>query len=116
MTTTIYRTLVAPLAAALITLLLSLPAHALSLDDAKSQGLVGERSTGYLGIVTGSPSADVKQLVNEINAKRRSLYQQKAQKAGVSTEIMELRTGERLLQMAPAGEYIQDANGRWVRK
>jgi uncharacterized protein YdbL (DUF1318 family) len=29
---------------------------------------------------------------------------------------MELRTGERLLQMAPAGEYIQDANGRWVRK
>jgi hypothetical protein len=116
MTFKTYRTLIAPLAATLLALLLSLPAHALSLDDAKSQGLVGERSTGYLGIVTGSPSAEVKQMVNDINAKRRSLYQQKAQKAGVSAEIMELRTGERLQQMAPAGEYIQDANGRWVRK
>ncbi len=104
------------LAAALFALLLSLPAHALSLDDAKAKGLVGERSTGYLGIVTTSPSADVKQLVQQINAKRRALYQKKAGKAGVSLEIMELRTGERLQQMTPAGAYIQDANGRWVRK
>ncbi len=107
-----YRTL----AATLLALLISLPAHALSLDNAKAKGLIGERSTGYLGIVTSAPSADVKQLVQQINAKRRALYQKKAGKAGVSLEIMELRTGERLQQMTPAGEYIQDANGRWVRK
>lgn len=112
MTFKTYRTLTA----ALLALLLSLPAHALSLDDAKAQGLIGERSTGYLGIVTGSPSADVKKLVQQINAKRRSLYQTKASKAGVSLEVMELRTGQRLQQMTPAGEYIQDANGRWTRK
>lgn len=112
MTFKIYLTL----AATLLTLLISLPAHALSLDDAKSRGLVGERSTGYLGVVTEKPSADVKQLVEQINVKRRALYQKKAGKAGVSVEIMELRTGERLQQMTPTGEYIQDANGRWVRK
>ncbi|GAA0693183.1 hypothetical protein GCM10009104_20590 [Marinobacterium maritimum] len=112
MTFKTYRTL----AATLLALLLSLPAYAISLDDAKAQGLVGERSTGYLGIVTTSPSADVKQLVQQVNSKRRALYQQKAGKAGVSLEIMELRTGERLQQMTPAGEYIQDDNGRWVRK
>ncbi len=111
----IYKTYRA-LAATLVALLLSLPAHALSLDDAKAQGLVGERGTGYLGIVSASPSADVTQLVQQINAKRRALYQQKASKAGVSLEIMELRTGERLQQMTPSGEYVQDANGRWVRK
>ncbi|MBA4501278.1 YdbL family protein [Marinobacterium sp. 3-1745] len=108
----IYRSI----AAAMMALMLSLPAYAISLDDAKAQGLVGERSTGYLGTVTAAPGADVKQLVEQINSKRRALYQQKASKAGVELEVMELRTGERLQQMTPAGEYIQNANGRWVRK
>lgn len=107
-----YRTF----AATLLALLLSLPAYALSLDDAKTQGLIGERSTGYLGVVTTSPSADVTRLVQQVNAKRRELYQQKAASAGVSVEVMELRTGQRLQERTPAGEYIQDANGRWVRK
>lgn len=104
------------LTAGLLALMLSFPAFAISLDDAKAKGLVGERSTGYLGTVGGSPSAEVNQLVKQINAKRRALYQQKADKTGVSLEVMELRTGERLQQMTPAGEYIQDANGRWTRK
>jgi len=107
-----YRTL----ATALFALLLSLPAYAISLDDAKAQGLVGERSSGYLGIVTQSPSADVKKLVSQINNKRKALYQKKAGNAGVSLDVMELRTGQRLQEMTPSGQYIQDANGRWVRK
>lgn len=104
------------LTTALLAFLISLPAHAISLDDAKQQGLVGERASGYLGIVTPSPSADIKQLVNEINAKRKALYQRKAEKAGVATDIMELRTGQRLQERAPSGEYIQDQNGQWIRK
>lgn len=104
------------LAAGVLALLLSLPAHALSLDDAKAQGLVGERSSGYLGVVSPSASAEVRALVEEINRKRRALYQQKAASAGVSLEVMELRTGQRLQDLTPAGEYIQDAGGRWVRK
>jgi len=111
---TLSKTLTAGLLA--LSLSLSLPAFALSLDEAKSSGLVGERSTGYLGIVTGNPSSEVKAMVNDINAKRRALYQQKASKAGVATDVMELRTGQRLQEMAPAGEYIQDSNGQWRRK
>jgi len=110
------RTLIKTLTTGLLALTLSLPAFALSLDEAKSDGLVGERATGYLGIVTPNPDADLKTLVNRINEKRRALYQQRASKAGVSVDVMELRTGQRLQEMAAPGEYIQDANGQWRRK
>jgi uncharacterized protein YdbL (DUF1318 family) len=113
---TMLRTLSKILTTGLLAVSLSMPAFALSLDEAKSSGVVGERATGYLGIVTSNPSADVKAMVNEINNKRRALYQQKASKAGVSLDVMELRTGQRLQEMAPAGEYIQDGNGQWRRK
>jgi uncharacterized protein YdbL (DUF1318 family) len=113
---TMYRTLSKTLTTVLLALSLSMPAFAISLEEAKSGGLVGERSNGYLGIVTSNPSAELKALVNEINTKRRALYQQKASKAGVGVDVMELRTGQRLQEMAPAGEYIQDANGQWRRK
>ncbi|WP_432698278.1 YdbL family protein [Marinobacterium sp. YM272] len=105
------RTLIAALM-----LSLSLPAFALSLDEAKSKGLVGEQSTGYLGVVSNSPSAEVKSLVQDINTQRKALYIEKAKKAGVEPQIMELRTGERLLDRAAPGEYVRTPDGRWVRK
>jgi len=104
----------AALAALLI--LLATPAFALSLDEAKAQGLIGEQSSGYLGIVTGSPSADVKALVQDINSQRKALYIEKAKEAGVELKIMELRTGERLLKRAPDGEYVRTPDGKWIKK
>ena len=68
--------------------LLATPAWALSLDDAKRQGLVGERSNGYLGIVVSNPSGDVKALVAEINGKRKQAYQESATSAGVELRII----------------------------
>ncbi len=40
----------------------------IAVDAAKSQGLVGEQSDGFLGLVTGSADAAVKAAVAEINA------------------------------------------------
>lgn len=97
-------------------LILALPAWALNLDEAKHQGLVGEQADGYLGIVTSAPSAEVRQLVEGVNRKRQALYAEKARKAGVERQIMELRTGERLLKRAPAGAFIRTPDGKWVRK
>ncbi|RTE64937.1 DUF1318 domain-containing protein [Amphritea opalescens] len=99
------------------TLLLSLvftPAWAISLDDAKQQGMVGEQLNGYLGVVKSS--SDVNALVKNINNKRREAYARKARKAGVDINIIELRVGERLIQRAPAGQYIQTPNGQWSKK
>lgn len=98
------------------TLLFSQPSWALSLNDAKAQGLIGERSNGYLGIVVNRPSPAIKVLVEDINRKRRTAYQNRAQKAGVNLKVIELRIGERLRSRASAGQFVQDAHGQWKQK
>jgi uncharacterized protein YdbL (DUF1318 family) len=101
---------------ALTASLLATSAWALSLDDAKSQGLVGERSNGYLGIVVNNPSGDVKALVADINSKRKQAYQESASSAGVELQIIELRIGQRLQQKTSGGQYIQTEGGACQRK
>ncbi|WP_299204238.1 YdbL family protein [uncultured Amphritea sp.] len=98
----------------LLSLVITPAAWAISLDDAKSQGLVGEQMNGYLGEVVISP--EVKALVKSINSKRREAYAETARNAGVDINIIELRIGERLIQRAPAGQYIQAPNGQWSKK
>ncbi|MEH6571410.1 MAG: DUF1318 domain-containing protein, partial [Halioglobus sp.] len=62
-------------AASIITLSLVIiaPAFALDLGDAKSQGLVGETSSGYISAVI--PSQEVKALVERINSQRKAHYE-----------------------------------------
>lgn len=97
-------------------LLVCLPSFALSLDQAKAKGLVGEASNGYLASVATSPDNTVKNLVTEINHKRKNAYKDKARKAGVALKVMETRIAERLQQRAAPGHYIQTANGQWKKK
>lgn len=92
------------------------PSWAISKDDAKAQGLIGEQSNGYLGIVTASPSPDLKALVKSINAKRQEAYSSSAQKAGVERAVFESRMGQRLLENTPQGQFIRLPNGKWTRK
>lgn len=96
--------------------LLALPAWALSLDEAKDRGLVGERSNGYLGIVVDNPGSDVRSLVADINRKRKEAYQDSAKSAGVELQVIEARIGQRLQNKAEPGHYIETGDGRWRRK
>lgn len=89
-------------------------AWALSLDEAKNQGLVGEQLNGYLGVVRASGEA--RSLSDSINKKRRAAYADKARKAGVDINVIEIRIGERLIQRAAKGHYIQNSNGQWSKK
>lgn len=96
--------------------LIAAPAWALSKDEAKAQGLIGEGINGYLAIVTANPTPELRALVEEINRKRKAAYTNSAQSAGVSRDVFELRMGQRLQERAPAGHYIQLQNGNWKRK
>ena len=58
------------------------------LDDAKAEGLVGERVDGFLGIVPGSAPTEVRALVEEVNDKRRAKYQEVAKQRGVAMEAV----------------------------
>ena len=62
---------VALAAAAALALLFAPSAFADALDDAKTNGYIGERTDGSLGLVKSDAPAEVKELVRSINAKRR---------------------------------------------
>jgi uncharacterized protein len=105
------------LALALLALGLSFaPAQADALDDAKAAGLVGERIDGYLGVVDSGAPAEVKRLVDQINAERQARYAEIAQKQGAPVQAVAQIAGEKLVQRAGGGEYVMGADGQWRRK
>ena len=75
-------------------LLVSAPALALSLGDAKSQGLVAETASGYLE-ARASTSA-VKNLVNSVNAKRKARYRELSKRNGTPLGAVEKMAGKKL--------------------
>ena len=73
------------------------PAFALSLDEAKSKGLVGEKANGYLGVVKPG-SQESQSLTNEVNQKRREAYQDIAARTKAQLETVETLAGEKAIQ------------------
>ena len=100
----------------LLALALPGPASALDLDAAKSKGLVGEKADGYLGVVAASPAADVRALADSVNAQRRAKYEAIARKNGTAVDAVAALAGEKLVERAPAGQWVTDAAGNWRRK
>jgi uncharacterized protein YdbL (DUF1318 family) len=66
-------------------------AWAIDIHSAKDQGLVGEANTGYLAAVGGSPSAEVKALITEVNRKRKAEFERTANKTGATLEQVRFR-------------------------
>jgi len=91
-------------------------AFALSLDEAKGRGLVGETPTGYLAPVAGNPSPAVQALVRVINAKRRARYQEIAKKNGIAVADVEKLAGKKAIEKTPPGQYVRTPSGEWVKK
>jgi uncharacterized protein len=92
------------------------PAQAGPLEDAKAAGLVGERIDGYLGVVDSGAPANVRSLVDQINAERRARYAEIAQKQGAPVEAVAQIAGTKLIERAGPGEYVMGASGQWQRK
>jgi hypothetical protein len=90
-------------------------AWAIDLHAAKEQGLVGEANTGYLAAV-GAPSAEVKALIDEVNAKRKAEFKRTAEKTGATLQQVQVRFYELAVQRTEPGHYYQDAGGNWKRK
>lgn len=97
---------------------LALPAagSGLDLDAAKSQGLVGEKVDGYVGIVVADPTAPVAALVKNVNTKRRSAYEAIAKKNGTAVDAVAALAGAKLIERAGRGEWVTDADGNWRKK
>lgn len=87
-----------------------------SLDQAKAQGLVGEKVDGYVAAVTPNPSAEIEALIRTTNDGRRQAYAQLAQRNGITVEEVGILSAEKLHANASPGTYIQNASGQWVQK
>lgn len=109
----INRVKVPAIGALLLSLLLSVPAFALDLGEAKAQGLVGETASGYIAAVKSSP--EVNALVEDINAQRKAHYQKIASKNKISLEAVEVRAGQKAIGKTPAGQFVNPGSG-WQKK
>lgn len=89
-------------------------ALALTVEQAKQQGLVGETLSGYLAPV--KPGAEAQALVTRINLARERQYQQVADNNQVSTADVAKLAGQKLVQRAGKGEYVRGINGQWLQK
>jgi len=84
--------------AAIGLMLLLQNAWAIDIGAAKAQGLVGEANTGYIAAV------------------QKASFEGTARKTGTSVAQVANRFHELAIQKTAAGNYYQDAGGRWRKK
>jgi uncharacterized protein YdbL (DUF1318 family) len=102
--------------ALLISMMAVSVAVASPLAQPKADGLIGEQANGYIGLVKQNVPADIKKLVNDVNAKRRAGYQKIAKKQGTSLAEVERVGGNTAIEKTLRGNYIRDASGSWRKK
>ena len=94
--------------------LLSQSVLALTLDEARTEGRVGETLSGYLA--PREQDKDTLALVNKINAARSESYQQLADRNNLPVDEVAKMAGQKLVARAQPGEYVKGINGKWLKK
>lgn len=105
---------------ALLSILLAMPVFALNLDQAinslpqaKANGLVGEQTDGYLGVVKNEGNAsEIAQLINQA---RKQEYQKVSVESNVPLVEVQNKAGSKAQEKTPAGQYIKQ-QGQWIKK
>ena len=92
----------------------SWPVLAVSLDELRASGAIIERFDGY--VQAGKKTAATEAAVNEINAERRRIYQQRAASQGVSADQVGRVYARQIFESAPAGTRFLLEDGKIMRK
>ena len=83
-----------------------------TIGRARAAGQVGERFDGYLGVASES-GASLRQSVQAINIRRRSIYSQFATSCGVSLQEVSITAGCQLLGTVGLGERYALSDNVW---
>ncbi|WP_411914224.1 YdbL family probable chaperone protein [Pseudocitrobacter cyperus] len=94
--------------------LFSVQTMALTLNEARQQGRVGETQNGYIAAL--KQDKETAALVQNINQARSQSYQQLAETNNIPVNEVAKLAGKKLIAKAQPGEYVQGINGKWVRK
>jgi uncharacterized protein len=102
-------------------MLLPMTAFALTLDEARQQGLVGEDWTGYVAAVSPNPGKEVQALVADVNNKRRAVYEKVAKETSTASDPVTAddvaRVGApKVFDKAAPGTYLRLQGQAWTKK
>jgi len=84
---------------------------------AKSEGKIGENTTGYLEAVKKAYLDDkaLKELIDDENKDRKALYTIIADEDGTEVTLVAKRAAKRNIERAKHGEYVKQ-DGEWQKK
>jgi uncharacterized protein YdbL (DUF1318 family) len=99
---------------ALAGLMLSTPAWAMDLAQARASGAVGEKTDGFVVAIQNTP--EVSALVADVNAKRQAEYANIAKESGQSAAVVAKLAAPQILNGLPAGAMYQGADGSWKKR
>ena len=87
-------------------------------DRALAAGIIGEQADGYLGFVRTptAAQADLPRRINEINIRRRGVFNEAAKVNGETEDRVALLSALRQITKTPNGEYFQDSTRTWCVK
>jgi len=79
---------------------------------ARSAGQIGEKMDGYLGVVGAAPQS-VRDMVDDLNIKRKAVYAEKAKVQHATVEEYAFTSGCLLISQTQPGEKYQAPDGSW---
>lgn len=82
--------------------------------ELKNEGIVGENNEGYLEFIGGNRKMEA--LVQAENRDRRLVYEKIAERENTTVEKVGRRRAIQLRELASPGHWIQQANGKWIKK
>jgi hypothetical protein len=87
-------------------------------DKALAAGVIGEQADGYLGFVRTptAAQADLQRRINEINIRRRGVFNEAAKVNGETEDRVALLSALRQITKTPNGEFFQDTTRTWCLK
>lgn len=88
---------------------------ALTLDEARAKGLLGENARGYVEL-TPRGDSDAETLMTEINTRRKTRYIDIAAKQKTKLTAIEKIAGEKIIEKLNPGEFYKDANDTWHKR
>ncbi len=86
------------------------------LDAYRANGVIAERFDGYVEIRDSNAPSEARALVENVNAKRRALYTQRASESNVPVAEVGKVFANKIVETAPPGTYFRQPGGGYVRR
>ena len=99
---------------ALMLAALSLPVSAMDLQQARSQGILGEKSDGYVNAMQSD--ANAQKLASDVNNRRRQEYERISKENGQPVDVVAKLAAAQIISKLPAGAMYQGDDGSWKKR